>query len=298
MGYIVRYRFLSSKWFKAYFLIFLGAILIASGYVFFITPHRIVPGGIYGISIVLHHTFGTPVGLMALAFNIPLTIVGIKVLGPRFGIKTITGFILTSTFIDSLSYFYGDQPLLNEDPLLSSIYGGAMIGLGVGFLFKAKATCGGTDVIAMMLGKWTKWPLGRLMMMVDSVIVVFGSVIFGNWAIPLYSLVAIFFMGKVIDVVLQGISYDKVTLIISEQHMLIGEKIIHHLNRGATIFQGKGMFNGSEKNMIFTVLNRRELLMLEEFINQIDPKAFVIVMNADEILGHGFRSLNEKMSDD
>lgn len=298
MGYIVRYRFLSTKWFKAYFLIVLGAALIASGYVFFITPHMIVPGGIYGISIVLHHTFGTPVGLMALAFNIPLTIVGIKVLGPRFGIKTITGFILTSTFIDVLSYLYGDQPLVNDDPLLSSIYGGAVIGLGVGFLFKAKATCGGTDVIAMMLGKWTKWPLGRLMMMVDSVIVVFGSIVFGNWAIPLYSLVAIFFMGKVIDLVLQGISYEKVTLIISEQYISIGEKIIHNLNRGATVIQGKGMFNGSEKNIIFTVLNRRELLMLEEFINQIDPKAFVIVMNADEILGRGFRSLHEKMSTD
>jgi uncharacterized membrane-anchored protein YitT (DUF2179 family) len=298
MGYIVRYRFLSTKWFKAYFLIVLGAALIASGYVFFITPHKIVPGGIYGISIVLHHTFGTPVGLMALAFNIPLTIVGIKVLGPRFGIKTITGFILTSTFIDGLSYLYGDQPLVNDDPLLSSIYGGAVIGLGVGFLFKAKATCGGTDVIAMMLGKWTKWPLGRLMMMVDSVIVVFGSIVFGNWAIPLYSLVAIFFMGKVIDLVLQGISYEKVTLIISEQYIPIGEKIIHNLNRGATVIQGKGMFNGSEKNIIFTVLNRRELLMLEEFINQIDPKAFVIVMNADEILGRGFRSLHEKISTD
>ncbi|MBU1009063.1 MAG: YitT family protein [Bacteroidetes bacterium] len=298
MGFIVRYRFLSARWFKAYLLILAGALLIASGYVFFITPYRIVPGGIYGISIVLHHSFGTPVGLMALAFNIPLTLLGIRVLGPRFGAKTITGFILTSGFIDGLTYFFGEEPLVHNDPLLASIYGGAIIGLGVGFLFKAKATCGGTDVMAMMLGKWTRWPLGQLMMMVDSVIVVFGSLVFGDWTTPMYSLIAIFLMGKVIDLVLQGISYEKVALVISDKYEDIGRKIINDLTRGATVIQGNGMYNGSDRNMIFVVLNRRELAMLEAFVHHIDPHAFMVIMNADEILGQGFRSLHEKLTDD
>lgn len=297
MGFIVRYRFLSARWFKAYLLIVTGALLIASGYVFFITPYRIVPGGVYGISIVLHHTFGTPVGLMALAFNIPLTLLGIKVLGPRFGAKTITGFILTSGFIDGLTYFFGEEPLVHNDPMLASIYGGAIIGLGVGFLFKAKATCGGTDVMAMMLGKWTKWPLGQLMMMVDSVIVVFGSLVFGDWTTPMYSLIAIFLMGKVIDLVLQGISYEKVAMVISDKYEDIGRKIINDLTRGATVIQGNGMYNGSDRNMIFVVLNRRELAMLEAYVHHIDPHAFMVIMNADEILGQGFRSLHEKLSD-
>jgi len=298
MGFIVRYRFLSARWFKAYSLIFAGALLIASGYVLFITPHRIVPGGIYGISIVLHHTFGTPVGLVALAFNIPLTILGIKVLGPRFGAKTVTGFFLTSGFIDGMSWLLRNTQIKNDDPLLASIYGGAVIGLGVGFLFRAKATCGGTDVMAMMLGKWTRWPLGRLMMMVDSVIVVFGTLIFGDWKTPMYSLVAIFFMGKVIDLVLQGISYEKVVLVISDRFEDIGSIIVKRLNRGATLIQGEGMFNRKTRKLIFVVLNRRELLMLQESINEIDKKAFMIVMNADEILGRGFRSLHDKVSDD
>lgn len=298
MGFIVRYRFLSARWFKAYLLIVAGALLIASGYVFFITPYRIVPGGVYGISIVLHHTFGTPVGLMALAFNIPLTLLGIRVLGPRFGAKTITGFILTSGFIDGLTYFFGEEPLVHNDPLLASIYGGAIIGLGVGFLFKAKATCGGTDVMAMMLGKWTKWPLGQLMMMVDSVIVVFGSLVFGDWTTPMYSLIAIFLMGKVIDLVLQGISYEKVAMVISDKYEDIGRKIIKDLTRGATVIQGNGMYNGSDRNMIFVVLNRRELALLEAYVHHIDPHAFMVIMNADEILGQGFRSLDEKLSDD
>ncbi|MBS4057985.1 MAG: YitT family protein [Bacteroidales bacterium] len=298
MGFIVRYRFLSARWFKAYLLILAGALLIASGYVFFITPYRIVPGGIYGISIVLHHSFGTPVGLMALVFNIPLTLLGIRVLGPRFGAKTITGFILTSGFIDGLTYFFGEEPLVHNDPLLASIYGGAIIGLGVGFLFKAKATCGGTDVMAMMLGKWTKWPLGQLMMMVDSVIVVFGSLVFGDWTTPMYSLIAIFLMGKVIDLVLQGISYEKVALVISDKYEDIGRRIINDLTRGATVIQGNGMYNGSDRNMIFVVLNRRELAILEAFVHHIDPQAFMVIMNADEILGQGFRSLHEKLTDD
>lgn len=124
MGFIVKYKMFSASWFKAYAFILAGAILIAIGYVFFITPHKIVPGGIYGISIILHHSFGTPVGLMALVFNIPLTILGIKVLGPRFGAKTITGFVLTSAFMDGLTYLSVTGPLIPDDPLLSAIFGG------------------------------------------------------------------------------------------------------------------------------------------------------------------------------
>lgn len=296
MGFIVRYRPLSSKWFKAYALIVTGAFIIAAGYVLFITPHRIVPGGIYGISIVLHHTFGTPVGLMALAFNLPLTLIGIKVLGPRFGVKTFTGFILTSVFMDVLTYFYGDAPLIPDDLLLSSLYGGAVIGIGVGFLFKAKATCGGTDVVAMMLGKWTGRPLGQLMMSVDASIVLLGALVFLDWAIPLYSLIAIFIMGKTIDTVLQGWTYDKMALIVSDKHIEISQKITRDLKRGGTFVQAKGMFSGQERILIYVVLSRRELAILEGFIQSADPKAFVTVLNADEILGHGFKSLKEKLS--
>lgn len=295
MGFIVKYQPFSFAWFKSYALIISGAFIIAAGYVLFITPHKIVPGGVYGISIVLHHTFGTPVGLTALIFNIPLTLIGINVLGPRFGIKTFTGFVLTSVFMDGLTYFYGSEPLIADDLLLSSLYGGAVIGLGVGFLFKAKASCGGTDVMAMMLGKWTKRPLGQLMMSVDTVIVVLGSLVFGNWAIPLYSLIAIFLMGKVIDTFLQGLSYDKVALIVSDEYEKIGQKITRDLNRGGTFMPAKGMYANNPRTIIFVVLNRRELAILEEYIQGVDPKAFVTVLNADEILGQGFRSLKEKI---
>lgn len=294
MGFIVKYKMFSASWFRAYAFIVAGAILISIGYVFFITPHKIVPGGIYGISIILHHSFGTPVGLVALIFNIPLTILGIKVLGPRFGAKTITGFVLTSAFMDGLSYAYAAGPLVPDDPLLSAIFGGFFIGIGVGFLFKAKATCGGTDLIAMMFGKWTGRPLGQLMMLIDSTIVLSGALVFTDYALPMYSLLAIFVMGKMIDTVLQGVSYEKVVFIVSDHYDAIGKKITTDLQKGGTFFESEGMYNGRRRKLIFTVLNRRNLAHLQQFVYEIDQKAFITVMNADEILGRGFRSLAEK----
>lgn len=297
MAFLQKDKLFTRKWFISYGLIFAGTLLVSLGYVYFITPYKIVPGGIYGISIVLHHLFGLPVGLTALAFNIPLTILGTRILGPRFGTKTVVGFVLTSVFVDVISYFSEFKPLVDSDPLLSSIFGGAIIGVGVGLIFKSKATSGGSDVAAMIIARYTRLPLGQLMMGVDSLIVLIGFVSFGDWHIPLYSWITIFVMGKVIDAVLQGVSYEKTIFIVSDQHQAIRDKIIKDLNRGGTYLSGEGMFNGNEKKVIFTVVNRRELAMLEEFINHVDPKAFLTVMDANEILGQGFKSLKDKLED-
>ena len=297
MAFLQKDKLFTRKWFISYGLIVAGTLLVSLGYVYFITPYKIVPGGIYGISIVLHHTFGLPVGLTALAFNIPLTIIGTRVLGPRFGAKTVVGFVLTSVFVDVLSYFSEFKPLVDGDPLLSSIFGGAIIGVGVGLIFKSKATSGGSDVIAMIISRYTRLSLGLMMMAVDSVIVLVGFVAFGDWHIPLYSWITIFVMGKVIDAVLQGVSYEKTIFIVSDQHQAIRDKIINDLNRGGTYLNAEGMYNGNQKKVIFTVVNRRELAMLEEFINQVDPKAFLTVMDANEILGKGFKSLRDKLEE-
>lgn len=297
MAFIVKEKLFSKKWFIAYSLIAVGAFIMAAGFVLFITPYKIVPGGVYGISIVLHHMFGTPVGLIALCFDIPLTLLGIKVLGPRFGIKTVVGFILTAGFVDLLTYLWGEQPLVENDALLSSIFGGVFIGLGLGMIFKAKATSGGSDIVAMIIAKYTKLPLGQLMIAVDSAIVLVGVVAFQDWKIPLYSLIVIFITGRVVDVVLQGISYDKTLFIISEKPQELRDKIINDLNRGGTFIQGKGMYDGNERTIVYTVVNRRELAMLQDYINRTDPDAFMTVINANEILGKGFKSLRDKVSD-
>jgi len=297
MAFLSKEKLFSAKWFRAYILILVGAFIMASGFVLFITPHNIVPGGVYGIAIVIHHFTGFPIGMTALAFDIPLTIIGIKVLGPRFGVKTVVGFVLTAVFVDSLTYFWGAKALVPDDVLLSSIFGGVFIGLGLGLIFKSKATSGGSDIVAMIISKYTKMPLGQLMIYVDSTIVLIALFAFQDWKIPLYSLIVIYIAGRVVDLVLQGISYEKTLFIISEKHTEIRDKIINDLNRGGTFLKGEGMYNGQEKSIIYTVLNRRELAILQDYINKIDPEAFLTVINANEILGNGFKSLRDKVSD-
>lgn len=298
MSFITTEKLFTRRWFLAYGMIVIGAFIMASGFVLFITPYKIVPGGVYGISIILHHMFGLPVGLVALCMDIPITIIGTRILGPRFGIKTVVGFVLTAAFVDGLTFLYGELPLVEENGLLSSIYGGVLIGLGLGLIFKARATSGGSDVVAMILSKYTRMPLGQLIIMVDSAVVLAGLFTFRDWNIPLYSLITIFITGRVIDIVLQGINYDKTLLIISEKHQAIRDKIITDLNRGGTYIKGQGMFGGQDKTIIFTNVNRRELSILQEYIHQIDPKAFLTVINANEVLGEGFRSLKDKIDSD
>ena len=299
-------KIFSKKWFISYSLIVIGSIILAAGFVFFISPYKIVPGGVYGIAIVIHYLTegvftwapsGLPIGLMGLIMNIPLTIIGIKILGPRFGVKTVVGFVLTSVFMDIITYFYGEAPLVADDALLSSIFGGVLVGLGLGLIFKSKATSGGSDIVAMIIAKYTKLPLGQLMIYVDSAIVLVGLLVFADWKIPLYSWIVIYITGKTIDIVLQGMSVDKTLFIISDKFEEIRNRIINDLNRGGTYIPGKGMYNGSDKTIIFTVVNRREMAVLQEYIHEIDPTAFLTVLEANEILGEGFKSLKEKLED-
>jgi len=299
-------KIFSKKWFISYSLIVIGSIILAAGFVFFISPYKIVPGGVYGIAIVIHYMTegifswapsGLPIGTMGLIMNIPLTIIGVKILGPRFGVKTVVGFVLTSIFMDLITYLYGEAPLVAGDALLSSIFGGVMVGLGLGLIFKSKATSGGSDIVAMILAKYTKMPLGQLMIYVDSVIVLVGLVVFADWKIPLYSWIVIYVTGKTIDIVLQGMSVDKTLFIISDKFVEIRDRIINDLHRGGTYIPGKGMYNGSDKTIIFTVVNRREMALLQEYIHEIDPTAFLTVLEANEILGEGFKSLKEKLED-
>ncbi|MBW6533504.1 MAG: YitT family protein [Mariniphaga sp.] len=295
----------SKQWFIDYTLILFGSFILAVGFVYFVTPHKIVPGGVYGIAIVVHYLTagmfsfwpdGIPIGLFGLVLNIPLTIAGIKILGPRFGVKTIIGFILTSFFIDGISWLrpVGNAPLV-DDVLLSSVFAGVLIGIGLGLIFKSRATSGGSDIIAMIIAKYTNLQLGKLMIYVDSVIVLMGLVAFRDWHIPLYSWVVIYITGRAIDMILEGSDYNKALLIVSKKHQDIKNKILVDLERGGTYLRGEGMFTGEEKHIIYTVVSRREVAILQEYIGTIDPDAFITVMDAREILGEGFQSLGKKM---
>lgn len=307
MQFLQNDKLFSLKWFKSYSLIVLGSFILAVGFVYFISPHKIVPGGVYGIAIVVHYLTqgvfsfwpdGIPIGLFGLILNIPLTIAGIKILGPRFGVKTVVGFVLSSVFMDGITYLreIGDAPLVS-DILLSCVFGGVLIGFGLGLIFKSKATSGGSDIIAMIIAKYTGLQLGQLMIYVDSAIVLLGLAAFHDWQIPLYSWVVIFITGKAIDITMEGANYHKAMFIISEKHEEIRHKILFDLERGGTYLKGEGMFTGDEKQIIYTVVSRREVAILEEYISKIDPDAFITVMETKEILGEGFQSLKHKLED-
>ncbi|MGD9558041.1 MAG: YitT family protein [Mangrovibacterium sp.] len=304
MAFLTKEKLFTWNWFREYSYITIGAFILAVGFVFFITPHRIVPGGVYGVAIVVHFLTkgmfsfwpdGFPIGLFGLLLNIPLTIAGIRILGPRFGVKTVVGFVLSSVFIDLITYLRvdGDAPLV-PDILLSCVFGGVLIGFALGLIFKSRATSGGSDIIAMILARYTGAQLGHLMIYVDSAIVLLGLAAFGDWQIPLYSWVVIYITGKAIDITLEGANYNKALFIISDKHEEIRKKILVDLERGGTYLKGNGLYTNEERQIIYTVVSRRELAILERFISEIDPDAFITVMDTREILGEGFQSLKVK----
>ncbi len=308
MAFLTKDRLFSKKWFIDYSFILIGSFILAAGFVYFITPHKIVPGGVYGISIVVHYLTkgvfsfwpdGIPVGLFALTIDIPLIIAGIKVLGPRFGVKTITGSVLTAIFTDLITWLRpdGNTPLV-DDVLLSCVFGGVLLGFGLGLIFKSRATSGGSDIIAMIIAKYTHLQLGKLMIYVDSVIVLLALVAFKDWHIPLYSWVVIYIAGRAIDLTIEGADYNKALLIISNKHEEIKHKLLIDLERGGTYLRGEGMFTGEKKQIIYTVVSRREVAILEEFISNIDQDAFITVMDAREILGEGFQNLKSKVTNE
>ncbi|GHU86216.1 hypothetical protein FACS1894153_2870 [Bacteroidia bacterium] len=297
-----------SNFIKQYGLIVLGSFIVAAAYVFFITPYKIIPGGVYGIAIVLHYISagwfdflpeGLPIGLTALCFNIPLAYFAFRLLGGKAKAipRTITTFVSTSIFTDLFSYFFDNHQLATGDSLLASIYGGVLIGIGVTMIFKAKATSAGTDVIARIVSKYIKIPIGLSIIIIDSIVVLIGLIAFGEWAVPLYSWITIFVYGKVVDAFQLGLKHSKAVFIISPKHKEIGEMINQKLNRGGTFFHGKGIYSGQETNIVYTVVSSRQVPSLREKILEIDSNAFITVMSANETFGNGFINLKETLSE-
>lgn len=281
-----------------YSMILLGSFIMAAGFVIFISPFKLAPGGVYGIAITLHYlTDALPIGIFALCLDIPLFLIGTWILGPKFGAKTLVGIFSLSGFTTLLEKLYGYEPLVTNDYFLASVFGGVLLGVGLGIIFKSRATSGGTDIVAMIINKYNKVPVGKLLIYVDTVVVFVGLVAFQDWRIPLYSWVTIFITGKIIDMMIAGVGSEKAVYIVSEHYDKIRDKIIHEMNRGGTYLNGEGMYNGAEKKIIYTIVDRKELILLQRYVHEIDPKAFMTVMDSTETLGEGFRSLKDKIDE-
>lgn len=300
---------------KDYFNIILGSLIVAVAYVYFFTPHKIVPGGVYGVSIMLHHLSqnwftgiseqwswlkdGLPIGLTSLCFNIPLVIIATKNFGSGYLARTVVTFVSTALFTDilsSLQRITGVYALVEgeNDLLLSCMFGSTIFGLGVAMVLKAKGTNAGTDVLAKLTSNATHIPVGYTIIAIDSIIVLMSFFAFGELRIPMYSLFTVIIYGKMVDVFMQGLKLNKAVFIISDYPDEIGQRILSELNRGGTFIKGKGMYHGTEKKIIYTVIDNKQVTTLRDHVRAIDPNAFITISDANEILGEGFKSINEK----
>ncbi|CDN32130.1 hypothetical protein BN938_2057 [Mucinivorans hirudinis] len=288
---------------KHWLYVIAGSVLIAAAFVLFITPYQIVPGGVYGMGVVLNYLFPVlEVGSYGLLMDIPLLLISFWIFGGKFGTKTIVAALVCPTVMDTLTWIVGKDPAtmlggsinLTDDVLLACLFGGVLLGVGMSMILKSHATSGGTDILAMIITKFTHQPISRSLMMVDSLVVLFGLIVFGSWKIPLYSLVTIFVATKVVDFFIEGGSGDKLLFILSEKKEQIKEYIINDMERGGTFIKAAGMYSNAEREMIFLVVTRRELPAIQDFLRKTDPRAFMVVVNAHETLGEGFAIFSEK----
>lgn len=302
MGLATKEKPFSKDFFITYAWLAAGCFLFALGNILFAEPYGFAPGGTYGLSIVFHHLFGWRTEVAALCMDIPLLLVGFLFLGGKFGIKTVVCTFMIPVFMSLIHKFYGYDALLEpgitdrtllEEQLLSSIFGGIVYGVGLGMIFKSRATSGGSDIISMILHKYTHISLGTLVIIVDCLITLTTVVAFGDWRLPMYSWILIFVEGKVIDLVVDGANAHKTLMIVSDKTDEVRKVIIDEIGRGATIIRGEGGYKGDSREIIYTILTRRETTILRYRINKIDPKAFINVIDSKEILGNGFKSLEE-----
>ena len=292
-------------WFS-WVIITFGALILAAGFVLFTNPYKIIPGGVYGLGRILHHLIhAIPTGTFGLMIDIPLIITGFAVFGSYFGTKTVYAALITPLFMNSMTNLLGEDPTdgicfisryidLSDNILVAAIFGGVLIGAGCGLIVKSGATSGGTDIISMLLSKFARMKFSSAMFCVETVIVLFGMIILGDWKLPLYSLVAIFVTSKVLDYVLDGASYDKLLFIISDKKEELKQFILHEMERGGTYIKSTGMYTDQEKDMIFVVVSRREITSVKDRIKLIDPCSFVVVVDAYETYGDGFKSFSGK----
>lgn len=313
----------SLKAIKQWVLIFIGCTLLAAGYVYFISPYNIVPGGVYGASIVLHNIIpGIQVGTFGYMFDIPLLLLAFVIFGSKFGSRTIVAALYTPgcmNIITKLS-FPNEEAMKNLDPsqmlggildlsdhlMLASFIGSVFLGVGVGLVVRQQATTGGTDIVAMMIQKYFHIGFSNAVLIADSVVVLSGLLVIGfgigtgepdpqGWLLSLYSLITIYVTSRVLAYTLNGASYNKLIFIILNNHNeQLKEFILKDLDRSATYIQSRGMYSNNEKEMIFLVVPNKDVPLVQSTIHEYDPTAFIVVTDAYDTFGEGFKPLPTK----
>ncbi len=272
-----------------YLLITLGTMIMAFALVFFLEPNTIAPGGVTGLAIVIQRVSGIPIDVTNLAINIPLFMLGLVTLGKYFGLKTAYGTVVLSVFIRVFMNILGTDFIMVNDLLLASLYGGVLVGIGMGLVFKTGGTTGGTDLAGAILHKYIpSISIPKLMMGFDLVIVAAAGIVNRKIETSLYSIIALYISVKIADFIVEDLNYAKAFYIISNRSQEIGNEILKDLNRGVTVLKAQGMYTGSDKEVLLCVVDRNQMTKLKKIVHGIDENAFVMVTTVHEVLGEGF----------
>ena len=264
----------------------IGSAVFALGFALFLIPNEINTGGISGLAMILRELLGFgSVGILTLLMNIPLFLIGGLKIGRRFFAGSLVGMVVSSVLMDVFSVLSFQTP----DPLLGGLYGGVICGTGLGLVFLAGASTGGSDIVVRLVKKkYRNLPIGRISIMFDAMVVLLTGVVFRDISKALYSGVVVFVCGQVIDAMVYRFDYSRVALSVSREHEAIARAIGEKLDRGATYLHGAGSYSGQNMEIVLTVVRKGQLAELKELVMDIDKSAFVIVQEAHQVLGDGF----------
>ena len=278
---------------KPFLWLTIASAIYAVGFNWCYKPNAIAFGGLTGIAQVVNHYLPwAPIGTVVILFNVPLFLLGWRLLGGHLLVSSLYAMATSSIFIDLLDQLYTFPPM--EQPLLACIFGGVLLGLSLGIVFLQGATTGGTDLIARLMKLKMAWlPMGRLVMLIDLVSVLTAAIAFRSLNSALYGLLSIYITGLMMDQVLYGLDNAKVAYIISDSYEAIASSIVTNLDRGVTILHGEGAYSGASKRVLMCAFKQRQIVAIKQVVKELDPAAFIIVCNAHEVLGDGFREYKQ-----
>lgn len=264
----------------------LGTAIFSLGFDLFLTPHELNAGGLSGLAQILVTLLGFgSVGIVTAVINLPLFVIGYKWIGKKFFWGSLFGMLMLSATLELFTLL----PTPDVDPLLSTLYGGCICGVGLGMVFVAGGSTGGSDIIVRLLQrKWQHIPIGTINIAFDATVAVLTGIVFNDMTRALYTGVTVFLTGKVIDMVVYSFDYSRVAIIISDAYQQIADVIFHKLERGVTYLEGEGAYSHQEKKVILTAVKKHQMAELKRLVSEIDPNAFVIVQEAHQVLGDGF----------
>ena len=264
----------------------IGAMFIAFGVASFLLPSQLSSGGVSGIATITYYLLNIPMGMMIIIINLPLFIFAGYKIGKEFFLKSILGTVSLSIFIDILDKY----PPVTTDRFLASIYGGAIIGVGTAIILKVGSSTGGTDLVANLIKNYNPYiSISKYLTIIDIVIILLNVIFFKHIEVGLYSAIAIYLYGKMIDIIFEGVYYTKLLIIISDKNEEISESIKNELKRGVTGLYGKGMYRNKDKLILICAVSRGDLYKIKDLARKIDKKSFIVVANATEVLGKGFK---------